>query len=101
MLKLAGRTAVVTGAAGGIGRGIALALARRGCDLALADIDETALSRTAGRASRFRPRSMRGCSVVRSIGVVANDIRPPSHFVCDGLRRKRSGLRLDPSSAVS
>ena len=47
MLKLAGRTAVVTGAAGGIGRGIALALARRGCHLALADIDEQALTRTA------------------------------------------------------
>jgi NAD(P)-dependent dehydrogenase (short-subunit alcohol dehydrogenase family) len=60
VLKLAGRTAVVTGAAGGIGRGIALALARRGCDLALADIDETALSRTAAEiagvetASRLR-----------------------------------------------
>ena len=60
MLKLAGRTAVVTGAAGGIGRGIALALARRGCHLALADIDETALSRTAAEiagvetASRLR-----------------------------------------------
>jgi NAD(P)-dependent dehydrogenase (short-subunit alcohol dehydrogenase family) len=47
MFKLAGRTAVVTGAASGIGRGIALALARRGCHLALADVDEAALSRTA------------------------------------------------------
>ena len=47
MLKLSGRTAVVTGAAGGIGRGIALALARRGCHLALVDIDEAALARTA------------------------------------------------------
>ena len=47
MLKLAGRTAVVTGAAGGIGRGIAVSLAHRGCHLALADIDEAALARTA------------------------------------------------------
>ena len=47
MLKLAGRTAVVTGAAGGIGRGVALALARRGCHLAIADIDDAALARTA------------------------------------------------------
>ena len=39
MLNLKGRIAVVTGAAGGIGRGIAVALARRGCHLALADID--------------------------------------------------------------
>jgi NAD(P)-dependent dehydrogenase (short-subunit alcohol dehydrogenase family) len=60
MLKLAGRTAVVTGAAGGIGRGIALALARRGCHLALADIDDSSLSQTAAdiagseAASRLR-----------------------------------------------
>ena len=43
MLKLAGRTAVVTGAASGIGRAIATSLARRGCNLALADIDDKAL----------------------------------------------------------
>jgi len=39
-LNLANRVAVVTGAAGGIGRATALSLARRGCHLALADIDE-------------------------------------------------------------
>jgi NAD(P)-dependent dehydrogenase (short-subunit alcohol dehydrogenase family) len=44
------RVAVVTGAAGGIGRGIALALARRGCDLALADLDEAGLAETAALA---------------------------------------------------
>jgi NAD(P)-dependent dehydrogenase (short-subunit alcohol dehydrogenase family) len=48
VLKLKGRTAVVTGAAGGIGRAIAMALARRGCHLALADIDDAALTKTAG-----------------------------------------------------
>jgi len=37
----------VTGAAGGIGRAIATSLARRGCHLALADIDDAALARTA------------------------------------------------------
>jgi len=47
LLKLKGRTAVVTGAAGGIGRAIAASLARRGCHLALADIDDSALARTA------------------------------------------------------
>jgi NAD(P)-dependent dehydrogenase (short-subunit alcohol dehydrogenase family) len=63
VLKLAGRTAIVTGAAGGIGRGIALALARRGCHLALADIDEAALSQTAAemeaRNTATRPRVSR------------------------------------------
>jgi short-subunit dehydrogenase len=51
LLKLQGRTAVITGAAGGIGRGIALALARRGCALALLDIDDAGLARTKAELS--------------------------------------------------
>jgi NAD(P)-dependent dehydrogenase (short-subunit alcohol dehydrogenase family) len=46
-MNLENRTAVVTGAASGIGRGLAAALARRRCHLALADIDEAGLQRTA------------------------------------------------------
>ena len=45
-IRLVNRTAVVTGAAGGIGRAIAISLARRGCHLALADINDAGLAET-------------------------------------------------------
>ena len=44
---LSGRVAVVTGAASGIGRETALALARRGADLAICDVNEAGLEETA------------------------------------------------------
>ena len=46
-MRLANRTAVVTGAASGIGRAIAVSLARRRCHLALADVNEAGLAKTA------------------------------------------------------
>ena len=44
-----GATAVITGAASGIGRALAIELATRGSNLALSDVDDAGLSDTAGR----------------------------------------------------
>lgn len=46
------KVAAITGASSGIGRELALELARRGSHLALADVDETGLAETALRAKR-------------------------------------------------
>ena len=52
MKSFSGRVAAVTGAGSGIGRALALALARRGCHLALSDVDEAGLARTVEAARR-------------------------------------------------
>ena len=52
MTAIRGAAAAVTGAAGGIGRALALELAARGCDLALADRDEAGLQAVAAEIGR-------------------------------------------------
>jgi len=47
MGKLDGKVAIVTGAGQGIGRGVALALAKEGASVILADIQEGACQQTA------------------------------------------------------
>lgn len=70
-MKLQHRTAVITGAASGIGRATALALARRGCHLALADIDEAGLAQTADAAAALGVRVSRHRLDVASRDAVA------------------------------
>jgi NAD(P)-dependent dehydrogenase (short-subunit alcohol dehydrogenase family) len=67
-MNVANRTAVLTGAASGIGRAIAVSLARRGCHLALADVNDAGLSETArlAQAARTeRPNSHASATAVR------------------------------------
>jgi short-subunit dehydrogenase len=52
MTTIRGAAAAVTGAAGGIGRALALELAARGCDLALADRDEAGLHTVAAEIAK-------------------------------------------------
>ena len=58
MTAIKGAAAAVTGAAGGIGRALALELAARGCDLALADRDEAGLQAVAAEIARSRQRKV-------------------------------------------
>jgi short-subunit dehydrogenase len=52
MTAIRGAAAAVTGAASGIGRALALELAARGCDLSLADRDETGLQAVAAEIAK-------------------------------------------------
>ena len=50
-MRLEDRTAIVTGAASGLGRAVAVSLARRGCHLALVDVNRAGLADTAARVA--------------------------------------------------
>ncbi len=58
MTAISGSAAAVTGAASGIGRALALELARRGCDLALADRDEAGLQTLAAEIGKDSGRKV-------------------------------------------
>jgi short-subunit dehydrogenase len=58
MTAIRGAAAAVTGAASGIGRALALELAARGCDLALADRDEAGLQATAAEINRLHSQKV-------------------------------------------
>ncbi|MFB9262943.1 SDR family NAD(P)-dependent oxidoreductase [Bradyrhizobium erythrophlei] len=58
MTAIRGSAAAVTGAASGIGRALALELAARGCDLALADRDEAGLAAVAAEITKAGPRKV-------------------------------------------
>jgi len=81
-MQLSKKVVVITGAARGIGRAMALAFAERGADIAALDRDEAALSETVAQcaATGVRARSYvmdvtTEAQVVRSFDAVAADFR--------------------------
>lgn len=83
---LRGRTALVTGAASGIGAALSLALAERGCALALADRDAEGLARTA--------QSARAAGVVVSEHVLDLTDRAALLALPEAVRARHGGLQL-------
>src|SRR5256714_4673019 len=76
MTAISGSAAAVTGAASGIGRALALELAARGCDLALADRDEA--GRQAVAAEIAKPDSAK--AQPRKVSVHRLDVGEPSQI---------------------
>jgi 3-oxoacyl-[acyl-carrier protein] reductase len=85
-LGLTGKIALVTGSSRGIGRGIALALAREGCDLLLTGRDREALEATA--------QSIRSNS--RRAAIHVADLRDPGApaILVEAVRREFGGLDI-------
>lgn len=68
-MRLGGKTAIVTGGAGGIGRGISTALAKEGANLLVVDIDEQACADMVRQLTEIAPEARRGVTyVARDIG---------------------------------
>ena len=106
MRELAGRTAVVTGAASGIGRALAVALGGAGCQVVLADVEKAALAETvdALRATGSRAIGVdcdvRSKEAVEALRDQASAHFGPVHIVCLNAGVSPSGPVLATSDAT-
>jgi NAD(P)-dependent dehydrogenase (short-subunit alcohol dehydrogenase family) len=95
MRELEGKTAVVTGAGSGIGRELALACAREGMGVMLADIDEAGLRETSAAIAPLgvRVESLR-CDVSKPLEVESLAERAWEHFGAAHLLFNNAGVAV-------
>lgn len=77
MKSIRGKQALITGAASGIGRAIAIALAREGADLYLLDVDEAGLKDVVAEVTALKVRALgRVCDLTdpRAISAAVQDV---------------------------
>jgi meso-butanediol dehydrogenase / (S,S)-butanediol dehydrogenase / diacetyl reductase len=86
MIDLTGRRALVTGAGRGIGRGIAMRLARAGADIVVNDLDPATAART---ADEVRAVGVRGATAVGDLALTADVLS-----VCDGAEAAYDGIDI-------
>jgi NADP-dependent 3-hydroxy acid dehydrogenase YdfG len=101
--RISGRTAVISGAASGIGRALAQRLSAHGCPVALTDIDEAGLKETAAGlagANLTRALDVRDADAQREFAADVRDWAPAplgAVFNNAGVALASSVLQADPA----
>ena len=77
MKSIRGKQALITGAASGIGKAIAIALAREGADLYLIDVDEAGLNEVVAEVTSLKVKALgRVCDLTdpKAISAAVQDV---------------------------
>jgi NAD(P)-dependent dehydrogenase (short-subunit alcohol dehydrogenase family) len=105
MFRLDGRTALVTGAATGLGQAIALALAEAGADVAISDKPDVSLDETAEKLAASGRRVVKLGIDVRDLEQIRAGVKAAEHFggldiVVNnaGINRPLVGLEVTPEN---
>lgn len=105
MKEFTGKTAVVTGAASGIGRALALKCAHEGMSVVLADVDEAGLAETleqvtaAGAAALVVPTDVSSSDAVEALAQAAEDRFGAIHLVFNNAGVLITGKAWERSAA--